>query len=119
MTLVLKLLIDLINLFTILIALSPISKPTRLEEAQLIKPLSNGQTIYLSFAIMASNSCSCRNAQQASARSNQPKKAIAEITLTPSTTNTPSQTLASAPALTLYTYKDLQRITKLCTDLFL
>ena len=49
---------------------------------------------------MASNSHSCRNAQQASVRSNQPEKISVEITPTP-TVIIPSQvpTLALAPIL--------------------
>ena len=68
---------------------------------------------------MASNSYSCKNVQQTSARSNQPKKASVERTPIPSTASAPSQILFSAPAPILYTQKDLQRITKLCMDLFL
>ena len=68
---------------------------------------------------MASNSRSCRNAQQASAGSNQPEEVPVETTPTPSTASAPSQVPASAPAPALYTQKDLQRIMKLCMDLFL
>ena len=65
------------------------------------------------------NSYSCRNTQQASTRSNQSKEASVEITLTPSTTNALSQVPASALTPALYTQEDLQRIMKLCIDLFL
>ena len=67
---------------------------------------------------MASNPRSYRNAQQASAGSNQPEEAPVETTPTPSTASAPSQVLSSAPAPTLYSQEDLQRITKLCMDLF-
>ena len=67
---------------------------------------------------MASNSHSCRNAQQALAGLNQPEETQVETTPTPSTASVPSQALASAPAPALYTQKDLQRITKLYMDLF-
>ena len=68
---------------------------------------------------MVSNSRSHRNAQQASARSNQPKKAPVETTPTLSTANALSQVPALALAPALYTQEDLQRITKLCMDSFL
>ena len=68
---------------------------------------------------MASNSRSRKNAQQASAGSNQPEEAPVETTPTPSTASAPSQAPASAPAPALYTQEDLQRITKLCMDSFL
>ena len=86
---------------------------------QIIKLLSNVQTTCLSSATIVSNSRSYRNAQQASAGSNQPKEALVETTPIPSTASAPSQVLVSAPIPALYTQKDLQRITKLCIDLFL
>ena len=51
---------------------------------------------------MASNSCSYRNAQQASARLNQPEKVPVETILTLSTTSALSQVPASATAPALY-----------------
>ena len=68
--------------------------------------------------MIASNFYSYRNIQQASAGSNLPKKASVETTTTPSTANTLSQAPVLAHILTLYTRKDLQRITKLCMDSF-
>ena len=56
---------------------------------------------------MASNSYFCRNAQQTSARLNQSKEVLVEITPIPSTTSTLSQVQALALAPTLYTQKDL------------
>ena len=47
------------------------SQLARLEETQLIEPLSNIWITYSSFAIMASNSRSRRNAEQGSAESNK------------------------------------------------
>ena len=67
---------------------------------------------------MASNFRSCRNAQQASAGSNQPKEATVETTQTRSTASVLSQAPASVPAPALYTKEDLQRITKLYIDSF-
>ena len=86
---------------------------------QIIELLSNIRTTCSSSATMASNSRSRRNAQQASAGSNQPEEAPVETTPTPSTASAPSQAPASAPAPALYTQEDLQRITKLCMDSFL
>ena len=86
---------------------------------QIIEPLSNIQTTYLSSATMASNSRSCRNAQQASARSNQPEKALVETTLTHNTATAPPQAPDLVPAPALYIQKDLQKITELCINLFL
>ena len=68
---------------------------------------------------MASNSRSRRNTQQASAGSNQAEEASVEITSTSSIKSALSQAPASALAPALYTQEDLQRITKLCIDLFL
>ena len=68
---------------------------------------------------MVSNSYSYKNAQQGSARLNQPKKVLVKTTPTPNITNTPSQVLALVPIPNMYTQKDLQRITKLCINLFL
>ena len=85
----------------------------------MIKLLSNVQTTCLSSAMMALNFRSCRNAQQASAGSNQPEEAPVETTPTPSTASAPSQVPASAPAPVLHTQEDLQKITKLCIDSFL
>ena len=56
---------------------------------------------------MASSSCSRRNAQQASAESNQTEKALVETTPTSSTASAPFQALVLAPAPALYTQKDL------------
>ena len=67
--------------------------------------------------MMASNFRSCRNAQHASAGSNQPKEVLVETTSIPSTASAPSEASALALATTLYTQEDLQRITKLYMDL--
>ena len=68
---------------------------------------------------MASNSRSCKNAQQASARLNQPKEASVETTPTPSTVSASSQAAFSALAPALYTKEDLQRITKIFLDFWI
>ena len=68
--------------------------------------------------MMTSNSRSRKNAQQASARLNQFKEASVETTPTPSAASALFQVPASALASVLYTQEDLQRITKLCMDLF-
>ena len=68
---------------------------------------------------MASNSCSYRNTQQVSTELNQSEEVMVEIILTPSNISAPCQAPVSVPRPTLYTQKDLKRITKLCMDLFL
>ena len=67
---------------------------------------------------MASNFRSWRNAQQVSIGLNKPKNALVETTPTPSIASILSQAPTSAPALAMYTQKDLQKIRKLCMDLF-
>ena len=81
----LKLLIELVGFFTILLTSNSKGQPAYLEEAQLIKPLSNVWIPCSSSAMMASISCSYKNVQQVSARSNQPKKILVKTTLTHST----------------------------------
>ena len=125
MTLVLKVLIELVGSLTILIAPNPTVQPAHLEEAQLIKrlqiiePLSNVRITCSSSTTMASNSRFRRNAQQALARLNQPEEAMVKTTATPNTASAPSQVPTSAPASALYTQENLQRITKLYMDLIL
>ena len=68
---------------------------------------------------MASNFYSYRIAQQALAELNQSEKAKVEITPTSSTASAPSQIPILAPAPALYTQEDLQKIMKLCMNLFL
>ena len=68
---------------------------------------------------MVSNFRSCKNGQQVLAGSNQPEEAIVKTTLISSTASSPSQVPTLVPVPTLYTQKDLQKITKLCMDLFL
>ena len=67
---------------------------------------------------MASNSYSCRNAHQVSARLNQLKEVAVETTPLPSTASALFQAPALASAPALYTQEDLQRIMKLCMDSF-
>ena len=55
---------------------------------------------------MKSNSRSCRNAQQVSTRSNQPKKASVETIPTLKTASTLSQVPVSVFVLALYTKED-------------
>ena len=69
--------------------------------------------------MMVLNSRSYRNAPQASARSNQLEEALVEIIPTPSMASAWSQVPALAPTPAPYTKDDLERITKLCIDLFL
>ena len=68
--------------------------------------------------MIASNSHSCRNTQQALAGSNQLEKAPVEIIPILSTASALSQVSALASTPALHTQENLPRITKLRIDLF-